>query len=335
MSRLDPWAAAMHRREFVTLVGVASAWPLAGKAQVTAPVIGVLESGSANAPTSIANTFHAGLKESGFIEGQNLRIEIRRAEAQYDQLPALAAELVQRQVTLIVATGATVSPLAAKAATKEIPIVFLMGGDPIQTGLVATLNRPGGNITGITTFGSELLAKQVGILREMLPKAKTIALLLNPNNPAHRGGPSRWQALADSTGVAIEPVTARTIADFEPVISSLSAKQIDAVNVVPDTLFGSYRENLIAILARYAMPAMLGNRESVAAGGLISYSANYPAALRQLGSYVGRILRGEKPTNLPVLQPTQFDLAVNLKTAAALRLTIPNTILAQATEVIE
>jgi putative tryptophan/tyrosine transport system substrate-binding protein len=326
----------MLRREFMTFVGATVAWPVTARAQqASTPIIGVLESGSANSPTSIAPAFHAGLKEFGFVEGQNVRIEIRRAEAHYDRLPALATKLIERQVAVIVATGATVSPLAAKAATKEIPIVFLMGADPIQTGLVASLNRPGTNITGITTFGSELLAKQLGMLRELVPKASRIALLLNPNNPTHTGGAARWQALAESTGVVIEPTNVSAVSDFEPAISGLSAKNIDAVNVVPDTLFGSYRESLVAVLARYAMPAMLANRESVTAGGLISYSGSYSSALRQLGSYVGRILRGERPADLPVLQPTQFDLVVNLKTAKALGLTVPYSILAQATEVVE
>jgi len=327
----------MQRREFITLVGgAAAAWPLAADAQKSAiPVIGVLESGTATSPTSPSAEFHAGLRESGFVEGQNVTIEYRRAEAQYDRLPAFAAELVGRQVSVIVASGATVSPLAAQAATKTIPIVFLMGTDPVQTGLVASLQRPGENITGITTFGSELLAKQLGILHELVPRARAIAMLVNPKNPTHLGGKARWQNFADAIGVPIESVSASTESEFESAIAGLAEKQVEALNVVPDTLFASYRESLVAILARHAMPAIFATRESVVAGGLISYGASYAGALRQLGIYVGRVLKGEKPADLPVLQPTKFDLVINLKTAKALGLTVPNALLAQATEVIE
>lgn len=299
------------------------------------PVIGVLESGSATSTTSLSAEFHAGLKESGFVEGRNVTIEYRRAEAQYDRLPAFAAELVGRQVAVIVASGATVSPLAAQAATKIIPIVFLMGTDPVQTGLVASLSRPGGNITGVTIFGSEILSKQLEMLHELVPKARAIAMLVNPNNPTHLGGKARWQTFADAIGVPIESVSASTESEFESAIASLAEKQVEALNVVPDTLFGSYRESLIAVLARHAMPAMFPFREATVAGALISYGGNYASALRQVGIYVGRILKGEKPADLPVLLPTKFDLVINLKTAKALGLTVPTTLLAQATEVIE
>ena len=259
----------MERRKFIRLAGgAAAAWPLAVSAQKpTVPVIGVLESGSATSATSISAEFHAGLKESGFVDGQNVTIEYRRADTQYDRLPALAADLVSRHVAVIVASGATVSPLAAQAATKTIPIVFFMGTDPVQTGLVASLNRPGGNITGTTTFGSELYAKQLGILRELVPKARAVAMLVNPSNPTHAGGKPRWKSLADSIGLPIESVSASTESDFEPAIASLAEMQVDALNVVPDTLFGSYRENLVAVLARHGMPTMFPTRESVVAGG--------------------------------------------------------------------
>src|SRR6266481_1738839 len=327
----------MERRKFITLVGgAAAAWPLAADAQKpTMPVIGVLESGSADSLTNITAEFHAGLKESGFVEGQNVTIEYRRADAQYDRLPALAVDLAGRQVAVIAASGAFVSALAAKVATKTIPIVFLMGADPVGTGLVASLNRPGGNITGLTTFGSEILPKQVGILRELVPKARAIAMLVNPENPTHAGGKPRWQDFADAIGVPIESVGASTESDFEPAIASLAEKQVDALIVVPDTLFGSYRDSLIAVLARHAMPAMFGGRDSVLAGALIGYGGSYASALRQFGIYVGRVLKGGKPADLPVLQPTKFDLVINLKTAKTLGLTVPETLLAQATEVIE
>lgn len=299
------------------------------------PVIGVLESGSATSTTSLSAEFHAGLKVSGFVEGQNVTIEHRRADAQYDRLPAFAAELVGRQVAVIVASGATVSPLAAQAATKAIPIVFLMGTDPVQTGLVASLSRPGGNITGVTTFGSEILSKQLQLLHELVPKARAIAMLVNPNNPTHLGGKARWQPFADAIGIPIEPVSVSTESEFEPAIASLAEKQIEAVNVVPDTLFGSYRESLVAALALHAVPAMFPIREATLAGALISYGCNYASALRQVGIYVGRILKGERPADLPVLLPTKFDLVINLRTAKALGLTVPSTLLAQATEIVE
>ena len=267
----------MQRREFIMLVGGAAAvWPLAADAQKSAmPVIGVLESGSATSATSLSAEFHAGLKESGFVEGQNVTIEYRRAETQYDRLPGFAAELVRRQVAVMVASGATVSPFAAQAATKMIPIVFLMGTDPVQTGLVASLSRPGGNITGVTTFGSEILAKQLEMLRELVPKARAIAVLVNPENPTHLGGKARWQTFADAIGVPIESVNASTESEFESAIASLAEKQVGAVNVVPDTLFGSYRESLIAVLARHAMPAMFAIREATMAGALISYGSKH------------------------------------------------------------
>ena len=327
----------MERRKFITLFGgAAAAWPLAANAQKPiVPVIGVLESGSATSPTNITAEFHAGLKESGFVEGQNVTIEYRRADAQYDRLPEIAADLAGRRVAVIAASGAFVSPLAAKSATGTIPIVFLMGADPVETGLVASLSRPGGNVTGVTTFGSATLPKQVEILRELVPNARAIAMLVNLTNPTHAGGKPRWQNLADAIGIPIEPVSASTESDFEPTIAGLAEKQVDALVVVPDTLFGSYRESLIAVLARHAMPAMFGGRDSVLAGGLIAYGGSYESAHRQFGIYVGRILKGEKPADLPVLQPTKFDLIINLNTAKTLGLTVPKTILAQATEVIE
>jgi putative tryptophan/tyrosine transport system substrate-binding protein len=210
-----------------------------------------------------------------------------------------------------------------------------MGTDPVQTGLVATLSRPGRNITGVTTFGSEILSKQLQMLHELVPKARAIGMLVNPKNPTHLGGKARWQTFADAIGVPIESVSASSESEFESTIASLAGKQIEALNVVPDTLFGSYRESLIAVLARHAMPAMFPIREATVDGALISYGCNYASAHRQVGLYVGRILNGEKPADLPALLPTKFDLVINLNTAKALGLTVPSTLLAQATEVIE
>jgi ABC-type uncharacterized transport system substrate-binding protein len=329
----------MRRREFIVLAGGAvAAWPFAANAQKVF-TIGYLESGSATDATSITAEFHVGLKESGFVEGQNVTIEYRRAEAQYDRLPIFAADLVRRKVAVIVASGAVVAPLAARAATTTIPIVFLIGADPLRAGLVTSVNRPDGNITGVTTFGggeiTGLMGKRLELLRELMPKAGAFAMLLNPKNPNHLAGKIPWQDLANAIGVRIEYVSANTDSDFEPAIASLAEKQVDALIVVADTLFGSYRESLIDVLARHAMPGMFPGRDSVVAGGLIGYGAGYADAQRLLGLYVGRILKGEKPADLPVVQPTKFDLVINLKTAKALGLTVPNSLLVQATEVIE
>ena len=330
----------MRRREFITLIGgAAGAWPFAANAQKPAmPVIGVLESGNATSPTFPTAPFYAGLKESGFVEGQNVTIEYRMAETQYDRLPTLLADLISKKAAVIVASGAVVSPLAAQTATTTIPIVFFIGADPVRTGIVASLNRPGGNITGVTTFGSTIFRKQLEMLHEMVPKARAVGALLNPKNPTHVAGLDKlfWQPIADIIGVPIIPVSASAESDFEPAIASLADKQVDAVYVVADTLFGSYPDSLLAVFDRHAMPTMFpGGRLSGAAGGLVSYGGSYADAQRQAGSYVGRILKGEKPADLPVLQPTKFDLVINLKYAKALGLTVPDTLLVQATEVIE
>jgi putative ABC transport system substrate-binding protein len=328
---------AMQRREFMTLIGgAAAAWPLTAHAQKpTMPVIGVLESGSATSLTNLTAEFHSGLKKLGYVEGQNVTIEYRRADSHYDRLPALASDLIDRKVALIVASGNFASPLTAKAATKTIPIVFLIGADPVQTGLVASLNRPGGNMTGVTIFGAHLFAKQFEMLHELMPKARTFGVLVNPKNPSHRVDKSFWQPYADPVGVPIEIVTASTEGEFEPTIASLAEKQVDALLVVADTLFGSNHDNLNAALARHAMPATFTGKQHAVAGALLSYGGNFADAKHQLGIYVGRVLKGEKPADLPVLQPTKFDLVINLKTAKALGITVPYALLIQATELIE
>lgn len=323
----------MQRRDFIGIAAGLAAWPLTANAQKPAiPVIGFLESGNATAPPV---AFLAGLKELGFVEGQNVTIEYRRADAQFDRLPAFAADLVGRQVALIVASGAIPAPLAARAATTTIPIIFLIGADPIRYGLVSSLNRPESNITGVTTFGTELFDKRLQILLELLPKARAIAMLVNPKNPTHLVGKAAWQKTADRIGIPVDSVSASTESDFEPAIASLAGMQADAVVATPDILFGSYRESLAAVLIRHSMPAMFISRENVVAGGLIGYGASFADGARQAGIYTGRILKGDKPADLPVLQPTKFDLAINLKTAKALGLTVPDALLVQATEVIE
>jgi putative ABC transport system substrate-binding protein len=328
----------MKRREFLALVGgAAAARPLAANAQQPAmPVIGFLNSGSAPSPQSLA-AFHAGLKESGFIEGQNVTIEHRTADGKYDRLSAFAADLVGRKVNVIVANGSPPSAFAARTATTTIPIVFLFGADPVRIGLVASLNRPGGNITGISTFGSEneIVTKQLELLRELIPNARAFALLVNPKNPTHGVDKSRWRRIADALGVTIEIISASSEGDYDPAIASLADKPVDAVYVVADSFFGSFRRGLIAALANHAMPAMFTNRQYAVEGGLICYGSNLSEAQRHAGIYTGRILKGDKPADLPVVRPTKFDLAINLKTAKALRLTVPDSLLMQATEVIE
>jgi putative tryptophan/tyrosine transport system substrate-binding protein len=288
----------MQRREFIALVGGAvGALPLAASAQKpNVPVIGILESSYATGASYPTGEFHSGLKEYGFVAGQNVTIESRVAEAQYDRLPALVADLIARQVAVIVASGSVVSPLAAQAATKTIPIVFLIGADPVKAGLVASINRPGGNITGVWSVNGPIFRKQLELLHELVPQARAIAVLVNPKNPASAPAQSKtaWQPIADSMGVPIEVVSASAESDFEPVIASLSDKQVDAVFPLADGLFGP---KLVPVLARHAMPAIFSSRPSVAAGGLICYGGSYTEAQHQLGNYVGRIL---KVKNLPI-----------------------------------
>ena len=322
----------MQRREFIKMVGAAlGGWPLAAAAQHQAkPVIGYLQSGIGSIPAA----FHAGLKETGFVEGQNLIIEYRRAEGQYDRLPELTADLLSRQVAVIVADGSIGSALAARAATTTIPIVFVIGADPVRTGLVASLNRPEGNLTGATTY-TGIPRKQLNMLRELVPKARAFAMLVNPNNPTHTVNKSGWKAVSDAIGLPVETVSAGSEKDFEPAIASLADKKVDAVFVLADSMFGTHRHDLIAVLARHAMPAMFASRQNVLDGGLISYGGSRQEAHRQTGIYTGRILKGDKPSNLPVLQPTKFELIINLRTAMALGISVPTSLLALADEVIE
>jgi putative tryptophan/tyrosine transport system substrate-binding protein len=323
---------AVERREFITIVGAALAgWPLAAAAQQPKmPAIGYLQSGSGSVPAA----FHAGLKETGFVEGQNVSIEYRKAEGEYDRLPGLAADLISRHVAVIVADGSIGSALAAREATTIVPIVFLIGADPVRTGLVASLSRPEGNITGATTF-TGIPRKQLNMLRELVPNARAFAMLANPNNPTHAVDKSAWKDVSDSIGLPIETVSAGSEKDFEPAIASLADRKVDAVFVLADSLFGSHRRDLIAVLARHAMPAMFASRQNVVDGGLISYGGSRDEANRQTGIYAGRILKGDKPANLPVLQPTKFELVINLKTAKTLGINVPASLLALADEVIE
>jgi putative ABC transport system substrate-binding protein len=326
----------MRRREFITLLGgAAAAWPLAGRAQQAAmPVIGFLAGGWRMARASLIPAFRQGLTEAGHVEADNAPIEFRWAEGAYDRLPVLAAELVRRKVAVIVA-GDGPSARAAKAATTTIPIVFITGTDPIQTGLVASLNRPEGNLTGINMIAGPLPAKQFGLLRELLPTAETIALLINPNNANAEQDAELIQHTARAFGTQIIVVRAGTESNLEAGFKTLAQERARGLIINSDVFFTSQRDLLVSLADRHAIPAIYPWREYSVAGGLMSYGPNLAAVHRQVGIYAGKILGGTKPTNLPVVQPTKFELVINLKTARGLGLDVPPTLLAIADEVIE
>jgi putative ABC transport system substrate-binding protein len=324
------------RRELMAALGGATVWPLVARAQQPKiPIVGWMESGVLSPPYLIA-PFHAGLKETGYVEGQNVIIDYKAAEGRYERLIEISANFVARGVAVIAATGAVVSPLAARAATTTIPIVFRIGADPVKSGLVDNLRRPTGNITGITEFGAELVAKRMEFFHELLPNAKLLGALLNPNNPAHVEFMVRVpEGTPNDFGVPRAYATATDEKEFEPAIAKLAERHVDGLIVTPDTLFSSYPESLVAATTRHAMPTMFSDRESVVAGGLISYYGDTRDSNHQLGLYVGKVLKGEKPSDLPVVQPSKFELAINLRAAKALGITVPESLLARATEVIE
>lgn len=316
--------------------GAVATLPLSAFAQQAAtPVIGFLNGSSAIAWVRLVAEFVQGVNESGFIEGESVVIEYRWADGQYDRLPALAADLVRRQVTVIVATGGPPSIVAAMAATKTIPIVFTSGADPVAHGFVESVGRPGGNATGVTLFTNELIAKRIELLREAVPKATTVALLINPNNPNAEFTTKNAQAAARALGLRVFITTARSERDLEAAFIALDLQQAVALVVVTDPLFENQRARLAALAMAHAIPAIFPWREDAVAGGLISYGTSIINMYRQAGLYTGKILRGEQPAELPVLQPTTFELVVNLRTAKALGIAIPESILARADEVIE
>jgi putative tryptophan/tyrosine transport system substrate-binding protein len=326
----------MRRREFITLLGGAAAWPLTAHAQQPAmPVVGFLGMTTPDDFADRTAAFREGLKESGYVEGQNVLIEYRWPEGNYDRLATLAADLVRRQVAVIAAVGGEPSPLAAKAATATIPIVFSIGGDPVKLGLVASLNRPGGNITGVNFFQSELGAKRLGLLRDLLPKASAIGMLVNPTFADAETHARDVKEAALPLGLQIHVVKARTTDDIDTAFATLVQQKVDALLLANDAFFHGQRRQLTALAARYAMPAVYFWRDFAVEGGLMSYSPNLAQAYRQVGIYTGRILKGAKPADMPVVQPTKFEFVINLKTAKTLGLTFPPGLLAIADEVIE
>lgn len=329
----------MRRRDFIkAITGSAAAWPLAAHAQQsTMPVIGLLSMGVANSYMVSVAALRRGLNELGFVEGQNVAIEYRWAEGDYTRLPKLAADLVGRQVAVIVATVSSAPALAAKVATTTIPIVFATGGDPVQQGLVTSLNRPGGNITGVFNLTNNLEGKRLGLLREMLPAATLIAVLLNPTNPSFEAQLKDVQAAAAVASQKLEIL--RASGEREVDASFATAAKLGATAIVvgadPAAFSINGRKQLVALAARYAMPAIFQSREFVMNGGLMSYGPSFVEAWRQAGIYAGQILKGAKPTQLPVQQSTKFEFLINLKTAKALGLTVPSGLLSIADEVIE
>jgi putative ABC transport system substrate-binding protein len=322
------------RREVITLLGgAAAAWPLAASAQANLPLVGFLNSASADGYASMANAFKQGLSETGYVEGSNVAIEYRWADNQNNRLPALAADLVSRRVTVIFANSPSVA--AAKAATDTIPIAFMTGDDPVRLGFVASFNRPGGNITGVTIWSGALAAKRLGLLHELIPSAKSIAVLIDLGFQPSERFHSDVEAGAHAIGLSIQRLEASSERAIEAAFNRLTEARSEALLVGPGPFLDSRRDLLVGLAAKLAIPAGFETRATAVAGGLISYGASVEDGYRQGGTYTGRILKGAKPADLPVLQPTKFDLVINLKTAKTLGLEIPPTLLARADEVIE
>jgi putative tryptophan/tyrosine transport system substrate-binding protein len=326
----------MKRRAFIAGLGSTVAWPLAARAQQPAlPVIGYLTSRSRDDDTPLRAHFLRGLSERGYIEGRNIAIEYRFAEYHYDRLPALAAELVQRRVDVILAGGNVDAALAAKAVTNKIPIIFLVGVDPVETGLVASLNRPGGNVTGVTILNIEIAAKRLDLLRQLVPTATSFAVLTNPANAGNEPQIKKLQFAAPVLGVRLLILGASSQSDFASAFGTLAQQRAGGLLVMGDPFFVAQRDQLTALAARYAVPAIYQRREEVAAGGLMSYGGNLDGLYHLGADYVARILNGERPADLPVQQQTKLQLVINMKTAKALGLTVPPSVLVFADEVIE
>jgi len=326
----------MIRREFITLLGGVAAWPFAARAQQPAmPVIGFLSSRSPGESAGVVAAFRQGLSEAGFVEGQNAIIAFRWAEGRYDRLPALAAELIDLRVAVLFTAGGPPSAFAAKAATQTIPVVFSAAIDPDRMGLVTSLNRPGGNVTGMSIFPSEVAAKSVQLLKELLPAATLFGYLVNPSNPSADFYAKEASNAAKVLGIAVHVLNASTEHDLDEAFVSLAKLSAGGLVVPPEPFFISQRHRIVDLAARQAVAAIYGLREYAVAGGLMSYGASLPDAYRRAAVYVGRILKGEKPADLPVQAPTKYELVINLKTAKTLGLTVPPQLLARADEVIE
>ena len=327
----------MRRREFIALIGsTTAAWPLAARAQQAAmPVIGWLSARSPAEAASVLQAFHQGLGQVGYFEGKNVTIEYRWAEGRYDQLPALAAELVSRQVTVIAATGGEPSPLAAKAATTTIPIVCTLGGDPVETGLVASLNKPGGNLTGTTIMAVEMGPKRLDLARQLVPNATAVAMLVNPNFPTASAEAREVQTAARLAGIQINLLNASTGSEIDTAFTTAVEQRSGALIIGTDPFLLGQRDQLVRLAARYTVPTIYFLREFVEAGGLMSYGPNIANGYRQAGVYTGLILNGANPANLPIVRPTQFLLYLNIRTAKTQGIQIPPLLLALADEVIE
>src|SRR5262245_9160489 len=328
---------ALRRRKFITLLGGAAAWPLAARAQQTAmPVVGLVGGGGGDVSTRYVIAFRKGLNETGAIEGQNATVEYHWLEGQYDRLPSLMSDLARRRVAVIATPGSNPAALAAKAATATIPIVFGVGEDPVKLGLVASLARPGGNATGINIFNVEVATKRLGLLYELVPKAVRIAVLVNPANASSAEATLRYiPEPARAFGLQSQVLNASSSDEIDAAFGALLREPADALFVAPDAFFISRRVQFATLTARDRIPAAYADREIVEAGGLMSYGTDFTDMFRRVGVYAGRILKGEKPSDLPVVQATKFELVINLRTAKALGLTVPPTLLARADEVIE
>jgi putative ABC transport system substrate-binding protein len=325
----------MKRRSFITFLGgAAAAWPLAARAQQPAiPMVGFL--GASIPDDAYVTAFRRGLAEAGYVEGRNLAIEFRWVEGEYDRMPAMVVALLQRQPTVIAVVGSTAAVQAATAATEITPIVFAIGADPVKFGLVASINRPGGNVTGVSFLANLLVAKQIEVLLELIPGAATVGFLVNPNNPNAESDTNDARRAAGTVGRKLVVASARTGDDIVAAFAVLAQERANALLIAPDPLFISGRERVVSLASRYALPTMYNSRDYVSAGGLLSYGPDQRDVYRQTGVYVGRILRGEKASDLPVVQPTKFELVINSKTATGLGLTLPPTLLARADDVIE
>jgi putative tryptophan/tyrosine transport system substrate-binding protein len=326
----------VRRRHFIQTAAAFTAWPLVAHGQQTGrPVIGFLHSGSPAPSANVLAEFRRGLGQLGFVEPDTLRIEFRWAEDRFDRLPALAAELVQRNVALIAVAGGDVAALAAKSAAGQIPVVFAIGADPVLHGLVASLGRPGGNVTGVTFLAVEVRPKMVELIRELMPQIKRVAVMANPNRPGFEQAIDDVVKSAEASGLVVRILKAGSAGEIEAAFSQLGREPVDGLLMLSDPVYTNRRDQIVRLLNSQRIPAVSGSREIAAAGGLASYGASIEDAYRQAGTYSGRILKGEKPADLPVMQPTKFELVINLKTAKALNLAVPQNLLARADEVIE